>query len=504
MKLVRIRANSVNANSARAGIFAQLEQVMSYTRSHQLFINGSWRNASDEAVVPVISPVTEKPIAAVASATGQDLDDALVAADRSGKAWAMFPPNQRGEILIKASRLLAEKIDVAAKDLSDEQGKTIAEATGEFKRTVETFEWNGTHAERLCAVSKIDQSRTIKPEPAGTVAAFTPWNYPAVLIARKLAPALAAGCTVILKGAEETPSAAVRIVEALQAAGIPDGVVNLVFGVPAKISTHLLASPIVKILTFTGSTAVGKQLAKASADNLQRCILELGGHSPVVVCEDADLATAVPAILEYKFECAGQSCNAPSRILVARAVYADFVARITDAARAIKIGAPDDPATEMGPMANARRIEAMQRLVKDAVERGARLELGGARLEQEGYYWPPTILTEVPRDAKVLHEEPFGPILTVAPFDDIQEAIDEANATEYGLAAYFFTEKPETKEALANGLSAGAISVNFLKGVSADSPYGGIKQSGYGYEGGEQGFRSFQNLKLINELRLPG
>jgi len=476
---------------------------MSYTKSHQLFINGVWRDARDQTVLPVISPATEQAAASVASATAQDLEDALAAAQQSGQAWASLPANRRGAILIKTSRILAEKIATAARDLSNEQGKTVAEATGEYKRTVETFEWNGAHAERLCAPSEIDQNRTIKLEPAGVVAAFTPWNYPAVLIARKLAPALAAGCTVILKGAEETPSAAVHIVEALQEAGVPDGVVNLVFGVPAEISSHLLASPIVKILTFTGSTAVGKHLAKTAAENLQRCILELGGHSPVIVCEDADLDTAIPAILKYKFECAGQSCNAPSRILVARAIYDDFVFRIKVAAGRIKIGAPDDATTEMGPMANIRGIEAMQRLVKDAVDRGAHIELGGARLAQKGFYWPPTLLTGVPTDAKVLHEEPFGPILTIAPFDDLQQAINEANATEYGLAAYFFTGNAETKKALVNGLSAGAVSVNFLKGVSADSPYGGVKQSGYGYEGGEPGFRSFQNLKLINELRSP-
>ncbi|QRM32855.1 aldehyde dehydrogenase family protein [Microvirga sp. VF16] len=473
---------------------------MSYTRSHQLFINGTWRAASDGATLPVINPATENAFASVASATAQDLDEALAAAQGSSKAWAALPANERGAILIKASKILANNIDAAARNLSEEQGKTVAEATGEYKRTVETLEWNGVHAERLCAASPIDEHRTIRLEPAGVVAAFTPWNYPAVLNARKLAPALAAGCSVILKGAEETPSAAVHIAEALHQAGLPDGVVNVVFGNPAAISTHLLASPIVKVLTFTGSTAVGKQLAKAAANNLQRCILELGGHSPVVVCDDADLAKAIPAILEYKFECAGQSCNAPSRILVARPLYNDFVARITEAAGRIRIGAPDDPATEMGPMANARRIEAMQRLTKDAVDGGARIQIGGARLEQPGFYWPPTILTDVPSDAKVLHEEPFGPILTVAPFDDIDQAIDEANATEYGLAGYLFTGNSEAKEALVNGLSAGAVSVNFLKGVSADSPYGGVKQSGYGYEGGEQGVRGFQNLKLVNEL----
>jgi succinate-semialdehyde dehydrogenase/glutarate-semialdehyde dehydrogenase len=227
-------------------------------------------------------------------------------------------------------------------------------------------------------------------------------------------------------------------------------------------------------------------------------VLELGGHSPVVICDDADLAKAVPAIVEYKFECAGQSCNAPSRILVARALYDEFISRITEASRAIRIGAPDDPATEMGPMANARRIEAMQRLTKDAVDRGARIETGGARLDRPGFYWPPTILTDVPADAKVLHEEPFGPILTVAPFDSIDEAIEEANATEYGLASYFFSRSAETQRKMISGLSAGADSVNYLKGVSADAPNGGVNQSGYGYEGGEQGLRSFQNLKLVN------
>lgn len=471
---------------------------MSNATSYKLFIHGSWRDGSDGTTLPVINPATEKVCGSVAAATASDLDEALASAERSRKAWSSRPGRDRGEILIAAARILAAKLGAAARDLSAEQGKTISEATGEYARAVETLEWNGTHAEELSAPIPMGPNRMIVPEPLGVVAAFTPWNYPAVLIARKLAPALAAGCPVILKGAEETPSAAVHFVEALRQAGIPDGVVNLVFGMPVQISRHLLSSPIVKVLTFTGSTQVGKQLAELAAKHLQRCILELGGHSPVVVCEDADLATAIPAISEYKFECAGQSCNAPSRILVARAAYEEFLSRMTEVASKIKIGPPDDPATEMGPLANARRIEAMQRLIEDAVDHGARIETGGTRLDQPGFYWPPTILTGVPKDAKILHDEPFGPILTVAPFDTIEEAIEEANATEYGLAAYFFTGAADAKRALIGGLSAGALSVNYLKGVSADAPYGGVKQSGYGYEGGEQGFRSFQNLKLVN------
>ncbi|MFC0804443.1 NAD-dependent succinate-semialdehyde dehydrogenase [Ensifer sp. P24N7] len=473
---------------------------MSDATSYELFINGVWRAGGDGITLPVINPATEKVFASVASATVSDLDEALASAERSRRAWSSRPAKDRGEILVAAAGILAAKLGTAARDLSAEQGKTIAEATGEYARAVETLEWNGTHAEALSATIPMGPNRMIVPEPLGVVAALTPWNYPAVLVARKLAPALAAGCPVILKGAEETPSAAVHIVEALRQAGIPAGVVNLVFGVPVQISRHLLSSPIVKVLTFTGSTEVGRQLAKLAANNLQRCILELGGHSPVVVCEGADLAKAIPAISEYKFECAGQSCNAPSRILVARALYKEFLARMTETTRKIRVGPPDDPETEMGPMANARRIEAMQRLTENAVDRGARIETGGTRLDRPGFYWPPTILTGVPKDAKVLHEEPFGPILTVAPFDTIEEAIEEANATEYGLAAYFFAGTSDAKRALVGGLSVGAVSVNYLKGVSADAPYGGVKQSGYGYEGGEQGVRGFQNLKLVNGL----
>ena len=264
------------------------------------------------------------------------------------------------------------------------------------------------------------------------------------------------------------------------------------------ISEHLLASPSVRVVSFTGSTPVGKQLAKHAAENLQRCVLELGGHSPVVVFADADIAKAASAISEYKFECAGQSCNAPSRILVARPIYETFVEKLVEVTGKIKVGRPDDPTTEMGPMANPRRIEAMERLIGDAVARGAEVRAGGARIDQPGYYWAPTILTRVPPDSLILTQEPFGPVLTVAPFDTIEEAIEEANATEFGLASYFFTESPDVQKRMISSLSTGAISVNYLKGVSADAPLGGVKQSGYGYEGGIEGVRSFQYLKLVN------
>ncbi|MQU68376.1 NAD-dependent succinate-semialdehyde dehydrogenase [Sinorhizobium meliloti] len=466
--------------------------------NYKLFINGTWRSGTGTADIALINPASAEQFGSVAVASAHDLDDALNAAQSSFFVWANTPAHERGAILIRAAGILAQNIDPAAAALSQEQGKTLAEAKGEFARAVETFEWNGQHAEELSAPVSIDEKRTIIHEPAGIVAAFTPWNYPAVLNARKMAAALVAGCPVILKAAEETPSAGVYMAEALHEAGLPAGVVNLVFGNPPMISEHLLASPSVRVLSFTGSTPVGKQLAKRAAENLQRCVLELGGHSPVVVFADADIPKAVSAISDYKFECAGQSCNAPSRILVARPVYETFVEKLVAVARNIKVGRPDDPTTEMGPMANPRRIEAMERLIGDAVSRGAEVRAGGARIDQPGFYWAPTILTEIPPESLILTEEPFGPVLTVAPFDTIEEAITEANATDFGLAAYIFTQSHDIQKRMARALSAGALSINYLKGVSADAPLGGLKQSGYGYEGGVEGVRSFQSLKLVN------
>ncbi len=465
---------------------------------YKLFINGSWRPGGDGARISLNNPATETTIGTVAVASAVDLDDALASARKSLSDWSRRPAADRGALLVKAAGILRGKLAAAARALSAEQGKTIAEASGEYNRAVETFEWYGSNAVKLTAPYSIDAKRAIVPEPAGIVAAFTPWNYPAVLNARKLASALAAGCTVILKAAEETPSAGVFMVEALEAAGIPAGVVSLVYGNPPMISEHLLASQDVRVVSFTGSTPVGKHLAAIAAVNLQRSVLELGGHCPVVVFEDADLEQAVRAIAEYKFECAGQSCNAPSRILVARPVFDAFVQKMVAAAEGIVIGQPDDPTTGMGPMANIRRIEAMERLTLDAVERGATLHTGGKRLDRPGYFWAPTILTNVHPDSTILTEEPFGPILTLAPFDTIDEAIAMANDTEYGLAAYVFTGNPDSQQTMLRGLSAGAISINYLKGVSVDAPNAGIKQSGYGYEGGLEGIRAFQNLKLVN------
>jgi succinate-semialdehyde dehydrogenase / glutarate-semialdehyde dehydrogenase len=464
---------------------------------YRLYIDGVWQDG-ERGLKDVIDPSTEKSVAKVPVAGPGDLDRALAAAVRARGAWADTDVRERAAILERAAEILAAKAGETARRMVREQGKTLPEASGELERAPETFRWNAAHAEALCKPVPIDGRRTLHPHPAGVVAAFTPWNYPAVIVARKLAPALAAGCVVILKAAEEAPAAPVAIVEALHEAGVPPGVVALVFGDPPMISAHLLASPDVRVLSFTGSTRVGKQLAALAAKNLQTSVLELGGHAPVLVFGDADVASAVAAIYDYKFEYAGQSCNAPSRILVHQSRYQDVLDELVKIAARIRVGPADSSGVQMGPMIGPRGPERMRRLIDDALAKGARLVWKGQAPEGKGYFWPPTLLADVPATATILSEEPFGPVLTVAPFDTDDEAIELANATTYGLASYVFTASAERQRHVAERLAFGNISVNMLKGVAPDVPNTGIGDSGYGHEGGREGFRAFQNLKLVN------
>jgi succinate-semialdehyde dehydrogenase/glutarate-semialdehyde dehydrogenase len=470
-------------------------------RDYQLFLRGRWRSGSAGDVKLVVNPATEEPVARVACATERDLDEALDAAVSSASSWGSMPAKERGRALLRAADILRTKIEAVSIAYSEEQGKTIAEARTEFLRAVDTLIWNGEEAEILCSPVHLGEGRSVIPEPAGVVAAFIPWNYPAVIAARKLGPSLAAGCPVILKAAEEAPAAAVAIVDSLQEAGVPPGVLSLVFGDPPAVSKRLLASPKVRVVSFTGSTRVGRELARLATDHLQRCILELGGHAPVIVLEDVDLDKAVRAIASYKFGGAGQSCNAPSRIFVQASVYEKFVDKLTSAAESIRVGAGTDPDTQMGPMANSRGLATMERLTADAVTRGAIVTTGGKRLNRQGYFWPPTILRDVPPTAEILQEEPFGPLLPVLPFAAVDDAVAMANANRYGLAAYVLTDVSGTAAHIAGALAVGAVGINHLAGVAPHVPVGGLNDSGYGYEGGAEGFRSFQSLKAISEKR---
>lgn len=463
-----------------------------------LFIAGVWREGAERRAGEIINPATEEPVGPIAHAGPQDVDAAIAAAAAALPSWSQAGVGRRAAVLGDAARIIADTRDAAAAALTEEQGKTLSESRLELTRAVETLLWHADGgAQALAPGAESRVPHIVRPEPIGVVGAFVPWNYPAVIAARKLAAALLAGCTVVLKAAEEAPSAAVHLVRALATAGLPSGVVNVVCGDPPAIAARILDSPVVRAVSFTGSTAVGKQLAQRAALGLKRCVLELGGHAPVLVFADADLEAAVQAVAAYKFECAGQSCNAPSRVYVERPLYEPFVERMARVACQLRVGDGADPSTEMGPLANPRRLAAMTRLTDDALACGARLVTGGARVPRRGYFWPPTILADVPQTAAVMSEEPFGPLLPIAPFAAFEDAVALANASAYGLAAYVFTRSPDTAAAAAARLAAGSVGINELRGVAPDVGMAGIKDSGYGYEGGRLGIEAFLNLKVV-------
>lgn len=466
-----------------------------------LFVGGAWipGGAGTRAV---IDPATERAMGAVGLATDAEIDAAIAAADAAFSAWRAKPALERGAILIRAADLIRERIERIARLLTLEQGKTLAESRGELTRAVETFLWNGEEAPRIegavVAGRAPGSARRRLAAPLGVVAAFAAWNFPAVLASRKLGAALAAGCTVVLKAAEEAPYTAAAIVACLDEAGLPKGVVNLVFGDPPAVAKRLLASPVVRKVTFTGSTRVGKELAALAAPDLKRCTFELGGHAPVILCADGNVDAAVAATIPFKFTSAGQSCIAPSRFYIHRSRYAEFTDKFTAVAKGLKTGDGLEPDTKMGPVANARRLQAMSRYTDDAKQQGAATLCGGERLNRAGFFWQPTVLADVPDGAAVMNEEPFGPVAPMAAFDDLDEAIQRANRLPYGFAAYGFTADLRTAERLADRLEAGNIGINQMCPSLPDMPIGGVKDSGYGYEGGRAGIEAFLHFKLVS------
>ncbi len=465
------------------------------------FIEGEWRT-TNEIGQDVLNPANESVLAFLPHATEKDLEDALESAQRGFKIWRDTPVQKRASILHKTADLIEERSEQIARIITLEQGKPLREAQGEMLRTVETFRWNAElefeNLERRSVLRPTGLRQNVRVEPVGVALGLTPWNFPAFLAARKLAPALAAGCSMILKASEETPGAAVSLVRALSDAGLPEGVVNLVFGVPAEISEKLFASEIVRKISFTGSVPVGKQLAALASSGLKRCTFELGGHSPAIVCEDTDLDAALSTLTAFKFRNSGQVCIAPSRFFVHRSHYDSFVNGFVEAAKSQRLGDGLEEETTMGPMANIRRIDSMENFVQDAVKSGAQLLTGGKRWGDIGYFWEPTILVDVPEESEIMREEPFGPVAPIIPFDSLEEAISKANALPYGLAAYVFTQSDKTTEILVESLESGGIAVNSAAPVPSDLPYGGFKDSGYGYEGGIEGVEAYLHKKLVS------
>lgn len=475
---------------------------MSY-QDTSLLIDGRWRPGASGRTIAVLNPATEEQIGTVAHADRADLDEALAAADKGFKIWRAVAPFERARIMRKAAALLRERVERIATLMTMEQGKVLAEARIETLAAADVIEWFAEESRR--AYGRVIPARgpgiyqiAIK-EPVGPAAAFTPWNFPINQVCRKLSAALAAGCSIIVKAPEETPASPAELLRVFIDAGVPDGVINLVFGVPAEISEYLIPHPIIRKISFTGSTAVGKQLAALAGLHMKRATMELGGHAPAVVFDDADIASAVKIISGAKFRNAGQVCIAPTRLLVQEKVYKDFVGKFTEAAKVVRVGNGLDPDSTMGSLANSRRVSAVEGFVQDAIGKGAKLAAGGHRVGNKGYFFEPTVLVDVPKEARAMNEEPFGPLALISPFSSFDEAAEESNRLPYGLASYAFTSSTRTATAIGAAIESGMVAINNVALALPENPFGGVKDSGYGSEGGIEAMESYLITKFISQ-----
>lgn len=474
--------------------------------STQLLIANQWQEAQSGKRIDVVNPATSAVMAQVAHAGKADLDRALEAAQRGFEAWRATPAFERAQTMRKAAGLVRERADAIARLMTQEQGKPLAEARGEVLAGADILEWFADEGMRvygrIVPARRPDMQQMVLKEPVGPVAAFTPWNFPINQIVRKLGAALATGCSFLVKAPEETPASPAALLQAFVDAGVPPGTVGLVYGDPAEISSYLIAHPVIRKITFTGSTAVGKQLAALAGQHMKRATMELGGHAPVIVAEDADVAAAVKAMAGAKFRNAGQVCISPTRFLVHNSVRQAFTDGMVQYAEQLKVGDGLDAETRMGPLANPRRMTAMDDLVRDAEKAGADVLTGGKRLAGEGNFFAPTVLGGVSLDASVFNHEPFGPVAAIRGFDSLDEAIAEANRLPYGLASYAFTQSIKTAQQLASRIEVGMLWINQGAATSAEMPFGGVKDSGYGSEGGPEALEAYLLTKTVSILSL--
>lgn len=504
---------------------AEIIQLPDYPKSVQLFIDNRWENAADNRTLPIENPATGAVIGHVAHAHASDIERAATAAWRGFEVWRNTSAHERQRLIRAAAALLRERAARIAPLLTMEQGKPLAEATVEVQAGAAILEWFADEALRLYGrivpARKVEVLQQVIPDPVGPVAAFTPWNFPINQIVRKLGAALATGCSVVCKAPEETPAAPAALIACFADAGLPDGVLGLLYGDPAQISSTLIAHPHIRKITFTGSTAVGRELAALAARHMKRSTMELGGHAPVIVMDDADLELAAAATCAAKLRNAGQVCIAPTRFLVHERVAEEFEARVVDFFAQVRVGNGLDAATRMGPLANTRRLAAMQSIVANACERGARLALGAgtpqtaptpqtpstshanlgrgcADAAAAGNFFAPTILADVPLEADVFNHEPFGPVLALRRFAHLDEAIQEANRLPYGLAAYAFTRSLAHAHRLGREVHAGMVWVNQAALTGAELPFGGVRDSGWGSEGGPEALAAYFTPKLVS------
>ncbi|MYH33830.1 MAG: NAD-dependent succinate-semialdehyde dehydrogenase [Gammaproteobacteria bacterium] len=464
-----------------------------------LYIDGNWRKTAGE--LPVLNPATEDEIGRLPHAERSDLDDALEAAGKGFRVWSKTPPVERANVLLRAAALMRERQEEIAAAITAEHGKPLPQAKLEVIRGCEFFEWDAGETTRTYGrviPSAPGVRYIVHHQPIGTVLGLSPWNFPMSQPCRKVAGAIASGCSLILKAAEETPAGALQIARALHDAGLPPGVLNLVFGTPSEISDYLIRQDRVRLVAFTGSTAVGRHLTTLASQNMTPVLMELGGHAPVIVCEDTDVETAAVSGAVRKMRNAGQVCTSPTRFFVQESIFDRYLDVFVRRAAETVVGNGVDAGVEMGPLANERRPPALADFVEDAVAKGARLMTGGNRMGDKGYFFEPTVLANVPDDARVMQEEPFGPLAVVNPVASLDEGIRNANAVPFGLAAYGYTNRADYADRLVEELEAGNVSINTLEASLPETPFGGVKHSGFGREGGTEGLHNYMIVKNVS------
>ena len=475
-----------------------------YAQSLDHYIDGKWVQPTSGKGQDVMNPSTNTSLGKLGYASKGDLDKALAAAQKGFATWRKVSAFERGKILKKVADLMRSRVDEIATVLTMEQGKVLAEAKVEVMGSADIIEWfaeEGRRAYGRIIPARADGVRNmVLMEPVGVVAGFSPWNFPVSQAARKIGGALAAGCSIIVKCPEETPASPIGFIKCFHDAGVPAGVVNLVYGVPAEISEYLIPSPIVRKISFTGSVPVGKHLNALAAMHMKRATMELGGHAPVLVFDDVETDSVATLLSGMKFRNAGQVCVSPTRFFVHDKVYDKFVGKFTDLAKGLKVGDGLDPKSNMGPLANPRRITAMESILADAQEKGAKAATGGKRIGNQGNFFEPTVLTDVPPNARIMTEEPFGPVAIMLRFKDTDKMLTEANSLPFGLASYAFTKDSKTAAKVADALDSGMVSINHFGIALPETPFGGIKDSGFGHEGGIEGLNAYLSAKFVSYM----
>lgn len=466
-----------------------------------LLIDGVWRAGASNRTIDVLNPATNERIGSAAYAEAADLDEALAAAAKGFKVWRATSAFERCKVLRRAGDLIRQRADTIATIMTTEQGKPLAEAKMEVMGCADFLDWFGEEARRsygrLIPARGVGVVQAVIKEPVGPVAAFTPWNFPMSQAVRKVGAALGAGCSIIVKAAEETPASAGELVRALVDAGVPAGVINLVFGTPADISEHLIPHPVIRKVSFTGSVPVGKHLAALAGRHMKRATMELGGHAPAMVFDDVDVDSVAGILAMSKFRNAGQVCVSPTRFLVHNRVMDQFVESFAKSAKAIKVGNGLEPDTKMGPLINERRRQAVESLIAEAKQQGAEVVTGGNRIGNVGNFLEPTVLTGVTRDMRIMNDEPFGPVALFLPFQDLDEVVEEANRLPFGLSAYAFSRSAKVVSALSDRIDTGMLTVNHLGLALPETPFGGMKDSGYGSEGGIEAMEAYFTPKFV-------